>query len=169
LPRDEALATLATRFIRSHGPATLRDFVWWSGLPTADARRALEMIAAQRRQAGALTYWSLTGTSARSVDREATHLLPIYDEYLVAYRDRHAVPHGPSTIPSTSRAAVAFQHAVVRAGQVAGTWRTRRTASAVTVHAVPLQRLSAADRASLTAAVDRYQRFVGLPLELVVD
>jgi hypothetical protein len=39
LSRDEALATLSRRYFRSHGPATIRDFVWWSGLMTADARR----------------------------------------------------------------------------------------------------------------------------------
>src|SRR4051794_12729464 len=34
LPREEALATLAQRFFSSHGPATVKDFVWWSGLTT---------------------------------------------------------------------------------------------------------------------------------------
>jgi hypothetical protein len=47
LPRDEALAELTTRFVRSHGPATLRDLAWWSGLTAADARRGLEMIRAR--------------------------------------------------------------------------------------------------------------------------
>src|SRR5215207_11246225 len=44
LTREEALAELAARYFRSHGPATLRDFVWWSSLTTADARAGLEMI-----------------------------------------------------------------------------------------------------------------------------
>src|SRR5262245_29999042 len=43
LSRDEALATLTRRFFASHGPATVRDFVWWSGLTTADTKRGLEM------------------------------------------------------------------------------------------------------------------------------
>ncbi len=43
LSRDEALAELTLRYFRSHGPATIRDFVWWSGLLTADAKRGLEM------------------------------------------------------------------------------------------------------------------------------
>ncbi len=40
--RDEALAELARRYFTSHGPATLQDFTWWSGLPAADARRGVE-------------------------------------------------------------------------------------------------------------------------------
>ena len=47
LSRDEALATLARRYFPSHGPATIRDFVWWSGLNTADAKRGLEMNKAR--------------------------------------------------------------------------------------------------------------------------
>ncbi|MDX1416705.1 MAG: winged helix DNA-binding domain-containing protein, partial [Candidatus Promineifilaceae bacterium] len=34
--REEALAELAQRYFTSHGPATLEDFVWWSGLTKAD-------------------------------------------------------------------------------------------------------------------------------------
>src|SRR5438067_2484699 len=44
LARDEALTELARRYFTSHGPATLRDFVWWSGLTTADARVGIEMV-----------------------------------------------------------------------------------------------------------------------------
>src|SRR6266852_6469726 len=42
LERDEALAELTRRYFTSHGPATVQDFVWWSGLTTADARVGLE-------------------------------------------------------------------------------------------------------------------------------
>ena len=38
LPRDAALALLTSRYFRSHGPATVKDYVWWSGLITADCR-----------------------------------------------------------------------------------------------------------------------------------
>src|SRR5262245_24524323 len=37
LKRDEALAELTIRYFTSHGPALLRDFVWWSGLTITDA------------------------------------------------------------------------------------------------------------------------------------
>src|SRR5713226_2242979 len=41
LDRDEALAEFARRYFTSHGPATLQDFVWWSGLAAADAKAGL--------------------------------------------------------------------------------------------------------------------------------
>src|SRR5262249_28767550 len=43
LEREAALAELARRYFSSHGPATLQDFAWWSGLPMADARAGLAL------------------------------------------------------------------------------------------------------------------------------
>lgn len=161
LSRDEALATLTRRFYASHGPATVRDFAWWSGLTVADATRALDMIGARREVIDGLAYWTV-GESARAADRDhVAHLLPIYDEYLVAYRDRVAVPHGPRTIGSDRNGWVTFQHALTLAGQVAGTWRVSRSAQGLTVHAVPLRRLNVTERRGVTGAVQRYQSFLG--------
>ncbi|MDL2303882.1 winged helix DNA-binding domain-containing protein [Bacteroides sp. OttesenSCG-928-D19] len=44
ISREEALERLARRYFTSHGPATLRDFAWWSGLKITECRQALEMI-----------------------------------------------------------------------------------------------------------------------------
>ncbi|MGH7606289.1 MAG: winged helix DNA-binding domain-containing protein [Gemmatimonadales bacterium] len=162
LSREEALGELARRYIRSHGPATLRDFVWWSGLNTADAKRGLEIIRAKKLEVDGATYWTL-GSSCVGARRPLVRLLPIYDEYLVAYRDRAAVPYGPSMIASRAGGYVQFQHAVVIMGQVAGTWRTSQTTSGVQVHVVPLRRLTPLERRALQREVARYQRFLGTP------
>ena len=156
LSRDEALATLSRRFFESHGPATIRDFVWWSGLTTADAKRGLEIGRARREAIDGLTYWTV-GSSPRSSVREArAYLLPIYDEYLVAYRDRDAVPHWPAG-STPGRGLFAFQHAVVIDGHVAGTWRLEANHK---VHVVPLRRFTARERRAVAEAVRRYQRFL---------
>jgi hypothetical protein len=167
LQRDQALATLALRFFTSHGPATIRDFVWWSGLTTADAKRGLEMIKARREDVGDRTYW-MSGTMPRgAASEQAMHLLPIYDEYLVAYRDREAVPHVPAPPRADSRPTT-FQHAVVLEGQVAGTWRPTRNQGGAQVHVIPSRRLSAAHRTALTIAVGQYQRFLNTPVDLTI-
>src|SRR5205814_5605181 len=44
LGREEALAELTRRYVSSHGPATLRDYVWWSGLTVRDAKIGLERV-----------------------------------------------------------------------------------------------------------------------------
>ncbi len=59
LERDEALAELSKRYFTSHGPATIQDFAWWSGLTAADARAGLEMVKSEFVQevVDGKTYW----------------------------------------------------------------------------------------------------------------
>lgn len=78
LSRDEALAKLTRSYFRSHGPATLQDFVWWSGLAVVDARRGMELAGEKETR--------MTRISTRI--EHACHLLPAFDEYFVAYKTR---------------------------------------------------------------------------------
>src|SRR4051812_24216283 len=154
LERDEALGELTRRYLRSHGPATIRDFVWWSGLGTAAARRGVEIARAKPRDADGLTYWTVGRDPVATRRRSpAVHLLPIYDEYLVAYRDHRAVPRPAYVLGG-------FQHALVIGGQVAGTWRTTPGKSGMAVAVQPLRRLTPIERRALGQAAARYRRFL---------
>jgi hypothetical protein len=157
LAGEEALAELARRFFTSHGPATVRDFVWWSGLKTSDARRGLDIIRATSFDDDGLTYWSTTD-GRRPTSRKNVHLLPIYDEYLVAYRDRVAVPHASDGL--------GFRHSLIVDGQVAGTWRTQATVPAPTLEVTPLRRLNGIERRSVESSVRRYAAFLGSTVTL---
>lgn len=88
---------------------------------------------------------------------ERVHLLPIYDEYLIAFRDREAVPHG-----------VAFRHALVIDGQVAGSWRPVGVGKDVAVEVYPTRRLTAAERRGVARAVGRYAAFLGAAVSFAV-
>jgi hypothetical protein len=157
LAGDEALAELARRFFSSHGPATVRDFVWWSGLKTSDARRGLDIIRARSFDDDGLTYWSTNG-GRRPASRKNVHLLPIYDEYLVAYRDRLAVPHASDGL--------GFRHSLIVDGQVAGTWRMQATGSSATLEVTPLRRLSGIERRGVESSARRYAAFLGSTVTL---
>jgi len=166
LSHDEALSELTRRYFRSHGPATIRDFNWWSGLPTAEIKRGLEMNKARHVEIDGLKYWTIGRTSRASARQKKVHLLPIYDEFFVAYRDREAVPHGPMTITSKTRGEVMFQHALVIDGQVAGTWKSVRNPNGLTLNVFPLRRLTATERRGIADAVARYARFLEVPVSL---
>ncbi|HEV2086281.1 MAG TPA: winged helix DNA-binding domain-containing protein, partial [Gemmatimonadales bacterium] len=162
LQRDEALAELTRRYFRSHGPATIRDFVWWSGLTTADARRGLEMNRARSRDVDGLTYWTIgRDAGGKPLPKATMHLLPIYDEYLVAYRDHRAVPRPAYALGN-------LQHALVVGGQVAGTWRIFPRAKGVAMEVRTLSPLTAAQGRGLSRAVGRYRHFLGVPVSLSV-
>lgn len=168
LPRDEAIAELARRYFQSHGPATIRDFSWWSGLAASDARRGVEIVRARAVTVGARKYWTVGTTRRGTAADPSVHLLPVYDEYLVAYRDRDAVPHGPSVVGSPSGGYVTFQHAVIVEGHVAGTWRPVKTSDGVSVDIRPLGRLTRSTRRALADAATRYARFLDVAVSLRV-
>lgn len=175
---DEALAELTRRFLRSHEPGTAKDFAWWAGVPMADARRGIDIVKARPREVDGIVYWTLPerGRSTR-VGRRA-HLLPIYDEYLVAYRDRAAVPHRPA-VRDSAPGFGSFQHSIVIDGQVAATWRavttaasstasraTRTRETSVRIDVVPLRRLAGDERNAIVEEVERYGRFAGAPVSV---
>jgi hypothetical protein len=158
LSRDEALGELARRFLRSHAPATIRDFVWWSGLTTADAKRGLEVAHARKSAIDGLTYWIVDQPARRPAPRRSVHLLPVYDEYLVAYRDREAVPHLPPTVPR------AAPHAVVIAGQIAGVWRFAAGASGIRIDVTAFRPLIKPERQAIRDIAERFGRFRAAPV-----
>lgn len=112
---DEALAELARRFFSSRGPATTKDFAWWASLTVTSAGHAVERAEGGlvRVEVDGRTYWSppLRSPSRRRV---VAHLLPTYDEYLVAYPESRDVAGARLGVP-----------AVLVDGRFAGTWRRR--------------------------------------------
>ena len=137
------------------------------GLTTPDATRGLEIAKAVSEDVDGRVYWTL-GATRPTTRRRLVHLLPIYDEYLVAYRDRGAVPHTPSLTAAFGRP-VNFQHAVIVNGKVAGTWRITRTARAIAMRATMLRRLTPRERRAVADAATRFERFQGVPVALTID
>ncbi|MCG3206719.1 MAG: hypothetical protein FOGNACKC_00318 [Anaerolineae bacterium] len=168
LTRDESLAELARRYFTGHGPATLQDFGWWSGLPVADARAAVEMVKAElaHEEVDDQIYWlSVTAAGAKSGSPSA-FLLPPFDEYLLGYRDRSAVlnpAHAEKVVPGANGM---FKPLIVIDGRVVGTWqRTLRKTKAM-VRLDPFDPLGPAQMAAAIAAAEPYGQFLGLPVEI---
>jgi len=164
ISRDDSLAELARRYFCSHGPATLRDFAWWSGLAAADAEVARESVA---RELDAITidkqtYWQAAGTTAART-KPGCHLLPAYDEYTVAYQDRSAVLSSEVAARADSGHGI-FYPALVIDGQVAGTWSRQLLKESVAITCRPFVRLDRRQSQALVAAAQRYAQFLGLAL-----
>lgn len=90
LTKEEALARLATAYFRSHAPATLQDFSWWSGLPLTEARQAISLIEPElmSEQWHSQTWYIHDSCRTLGKATDSLHLLPSYDEYLIGYKDR---------------------------------------------------------------------------------
>jgi hypothetical protein len=163
-PRDEALADLALRYFTSHGPATVQDFAWWSGLSLADARRGLESSAAllELDSDDGKDSWGPRDGPPRMQERPGALLLPAFDEFLVAYKDRSAAldPSHARHIPSLLSPTIAAK------GRIVGTWTRTLGKNGVVVVPRFFDRPGPAELRSVAAAAVRYGRFLGVTAEL---
>jgi hypothetical protein len=120
--REEALATLAKRFFISHGPATLQDFYWWSGLPMGDVRKGLEAIKNELISEifDNQTYWFSHNTNF--TEEESIHFLPSFDEFMVSYKDRSASIEAHLKAQAMTSNGI-FKPIIVVNGKVIGIWK----------------------------------------------
>lgn len=164
LGREEALAELARRYFESHGPATLQDFMWWSGLTAAEAKAGLGAVEgelAQVRLEGS-GYWFAQGPRAKGTPPTA-HLLPFFDEFLVAYKDRSAALEA-LYLRQVNAGGGLLNPTVVLEGRVVGTWKRTLKKNAVQVALSLFAPLGKAQIQAIEAAAERYRGFLGLPL-----
>ena len=123
VPRDEALALLARKYFRSHGPATLEDFVWWTGLNIGDCKSAVEAIQSElieERWKG-LGFFRHQDSRIRGLRSGTVTLLPSYDEYLIGYKSRHVALH-PDHAHRAHNGTGNFWPVILLDGEVVGNW-----------------------------------------------
>jgi hypothetical protein len=170
LSREEALAELARRYFKSHGPATLDDFVWWTGLTTADARAGLETAEASLRRElfDGRAYWLSSSAPALRDESIAAQLLPAFDEYTVAYKERAAVLH-TSHVSHANAASAILGPTVVIGGRAVGLWKRTLKRSSVLIKTSLWTTLRKSERNALDASALRYGEFLGLTAELVIE
>ena len=171
LDRNEALAEFARRYFTSRGPATLQDFVWWSGLTVADARTGLEMVTSQLlyEVIDGQTYWFTSSTLPANDLSQTVYLLPNYDEYIVGYTDRSAVFDTSHTQHLDARGNVLFQHTIVLNGRVVGTWKRTIKKDEVILTPSLFTTLNEAETRALAASAERYAMFLDMPVNIDVN
>jgi hypothetical protein len=161
-PRDQALAELARRYFTSRGPATLKDFGWWSGLTIADGKRAVDMLAGELELVTVddRKHWHAPATRAARLPSPRVHLLQAYDEYVIAYSESRALGYAPGLRWSPASAeGRSFPNAVALDGLVVGQWRRAGPPGSIeTLLPAPLR---GPGKAALDEELARYRRFLG--------
>ncbi|HET7273937.1 MAG TPA: winged helix DNA-binding domain-containing protein [Longimicrobiaceae bacterium] len=164
LSREEGIAELARRYFTSHGPATVKDFGWWTGLTAADAkvglaanRSALISAKVDRHE-----YW-FAGDTPTGEDQKGDFLLPGFDEYMLGYKNRDAAlrPEQAENICPGKNGM--FLSTIILGGQVVGTWKRTVRKGRVEIALSPFKRLSREDKARLEEPANAYGRFLDLP------
>jgi hypothetical protein len=158
---EDGQAELVRRYFTSHGPATVKDFAWWSSLTVTQTRRALSMVDLQRYELAGVAFYGPAGEDAPP--DPGVRILQVYDEYVVAYSESRSLCNlagldlGPNTLVN----------AIVQDGQMIGVWRRTLERGTLTIRPTVPGRLTVKLRRSIEAAFDELAGFAGLPLSLI--
>lgn len=134
IDKHKASAILATRYFTSHGPATLQDFAWWSGLTLTDAKHGLEESQSKlvSEKIKGDEYWFDRKLKLTASKNESIHFLPAYDEFIISYTDRSASlieEHRKKVLSNNG----IFNPVIIIDGQAAGTWKRTFTKDEIIV------------------------------------
>ena len=158
----ELAAELARRYFRAFGPATAADFTAWSGLPSGAA------IASIRDELTEVPFDGRRGwTLGRVEPSPGFRLLPMFDNYLLGYRDRTAM----LALPWQERVYVGgiIKATVVCDGRVLGIWRLDRSGRSATVRVSPFEPFTRRHQDGLDRERADLERFLGRPVALEVE
>jgi Winged helix DNA-binding domain len=161
-PPADPLQELARRYFRAFGPATAADFATWSGLPSGAA------IASIRDELTEVEFDGRRGWTLGPVDPvRAFRLLPMFDNYLLGYRDRTAMLD-PGRHPQVYVGGI-IKASVVCDGRVIGIWRLDRAARAAAVRVTPFEPFTRRHHDELDRERADVERFVGRPVGLAIE
>ncbi|MES2274699.1 MAG: winged helix DNA-binding domain-containing protein [Bacteroidota bacterium] len=164
IDRDEALAKLIKRYFTSHGPATVHDCAWWSGLTLADVRRGIA-IAGDKLSTITINdsaYWFVADMPEAGKMSSKIYMLPTYDEYIVGYADRSALA-AASHINARNNAL--FSNTIIAKGKVAGIWKRTLKKDEVLIEPEIFGKV---DKNQLQKAADLYGKYLGKTADILV-
>jgi len=161
LTHDEALKEFSKRYFYSHGPATVKDFVWWSGLTVKEAQTGLKSIESELNsyEVGNKIYWSKIGRKWKDQALPNVKLIPQYDDYLLGYQDRGA------SIDETTKKLLQpkygrFNQVILVNGTVTGTWKRKISGNKVFFKLNNFRPLNGQENGALLSEIKEYSIFI---------
>ena len=123
IDRDEALMRFARNYFRSRQPATLEDFVWWSGLNIGDCRRGIALLGNTIHAVKwkGREFYLTDDCRTRGFRSGKCLLIPPYDEYLIGYKSRDIVLPTEHTHRAHNNSGI-FQPIIAHDGIICGNW-----------------------------------------------
>ena len=123
MKRDEALAQFTKKYFQSRQPATLEDFIWWSGLNVSDCRRGIELLGdtIHVEKWRGREFYLTDDCRTRGFRKGKFLLIPPYDEYLISYKSRDIVLPPEYRHRAHNNSGI-FQPIIAYDGIICGNW-----------------------------------------------
>ena len=123
MDRDESLMYFTHKYFQSRQPATLEDFVWWSGLNISDCRKGIELLGdfIHLEKWKCMDFYLTDDCRTRGFRKGRFLLIPPYDEYLIGYKSRDIVLPAEHTHRAHNNSGI-FQPIIAYDGIICGNW-----------------------------------------------
>jgi len=160
--QDEALATLTNRYFASRGPATVQDFSTWSGLTLTDCKRGITIVKSHfiQEQIDNEDYYFSAHISLNEMQFQYICLLPLYDEFIMGYKDRKAIFQLRNSIKPAP--IFRFDNTIILEGQICGTWKRTINKKSIDLEYDFFKPLTQRHFKAFEKAVDRLGQFTNL-------
>lgn len=162
---DQALAELTKRYFYSRGPATLKDFSTWSGLTLSQVKRGLSIVKSHFicEKIDGQEYYFAPDLINENI-YPSVYLLPIYDEYIMGYKNRDAILKIRNEIDIDLK--FVFDQTIVIDGQIVGTWKRDINKKSIDLQVNFFQPLNEEYKDLFDQAVNKFSRFMDLPVTI---
>ena len=168
LTKEEGLAELTKRYFLSRGPATLKDFSTWSGLTFSDCKKGVEAITShfEKEVIEGEEYYFAASNRINKKPFTDIYLLPIYDEFIMGYKDRSAILEFKNSLKHSS--SLHYDCMIVFDGQIIGTWRRTISKKSIDIEFEFFKPLTKKQSKALEHAINRFEEYTNMTINYEV-
>lgn len=170
LDEGQAKEKLLLKYLNGYGPASVQDFVLWSGLMAGEAREALHNVASELEEVEIEgvngQFWMLkkdyqTLMGMNLDEKFPARLLPKFDSFGLGHKDRTRIIR-KEFMKQVFRKAGDIAATVLVNDNIVGTWRQKKTKNSITVSIAPFQKLEKEDLKEIKITAEDFSRFIGV-------
>ena len=161
--REESLAEFTKRYFQSRGPATLHDFSTWSGLSMKDIKEGIAMMGSMLvKETWEDKEYFLVQSELKDLNQsQTTFLMPDYDEYGMAYKNREAMIDTNVISMQKLIKDQFYSHFIIVDGKVAGTWKRSKMGKSLSVETTYFAQISKTKEQEVAKAVKKFLKWAG--------
>lgn len=166
---------LARRYVSAYAPTTPEDYGTWSGMPSAQIRKAFDAISDD------LLIVDVDGTPmwmpkthrglldvALADETPSIKMLGAFDPYLLGYRTRD-LGVAPELLKRVHPGGGIIRPIILVDGRAVATWARKRTGRKLSITVSPFKSLSDKVRTGIDGEVEDIGRFLGLETEWGIE